>query len=118
MDPQLSEEVRYRLLKYLAERPDATQRELAAELGVSVGKVNYCLKALIQCGWLKILNFRRSNQKSAYAYVLTPTGIQEKINVTYAFLRYKVAEYDSIAKEIDRLAVEVESLEQDLPTST
>ena len=110
MSAQLSEEVRYRLLKYLAEHPDASQRELARELGVSLGKVNYCLHALIEKGLVKARNFRNSQNKAAYAYVLTGTGLEEKINVTYAFLRRKLAEYDTIAAEIERLSAEVEAL--------
>ena len=110
MSAQLSEEVRYRLLKYLGEHPDASQRELARELGVSLGKVNYCLHALMEKGLVKARNFRNSQNKAAYAYVLTPKGLEEKIDVTYAFLRRKLLEYDTIAAEIERLSAEVEAL--------
>lgn len=110
MPHQLSDEVRYRLLTYVAEHPEATQRELAQELGVSVGKVNYCIKALISEGWVKALNFKNNKNKAAYAYYLTPKGIEEKINVTITFLRAKVEEYDLIAKEIERLSAEVREL--------
>lgn len=110
MSAQLSEEVRYRLLKYLAEHPDASQRELARELGVSLGKVNYCLHALMEKGLVKARNFRNSQNKAAYAYVLTRKGLEEKINVTYSFLRRKIAEYDTIAAEIERLSAEVEAM--------
>ena len=103
----ISDELRYRLLNHLAAHPDASQRDLARELGVSVGKVNYCLRALIQKGLLKVSNFTNSHRKSAYLYVLTPRGIEEKINVTYQFLRCKIAEYDVLVKEIDRLREEV-----------
>ena len=74
----VTDEVRYRLLKYLAEHPDATQRQVATELGVSLGKANYCLKALIGKGWLKVVNFTNSRSKAAYMYLLTPRGIQER----------------------------------------
>ena len=111
MPHHLTEEVRYRLLSHLADHPQATQRELAHALGVSVGKVNYCLKALIGKGWLKARNFKNSKNKSAYAYYLTPKGLDEKINVTVAFLRRKIEEYDVIAKEIERLSAEVRELE-------
>lgn len=110
MPHTLTHEVRYRLLKYLDEHPEATQRELARELGVSVGKVNYCLKALMEKGWIKARNFRNSNHKSAYLYVLTPKGIEEKVSVTTSFLRRKIAEYDVLRQEIDRLNAEVEQL--------
>lgn len=103
----ISDEVRYRTLKYLAENPEASQRDLARDLGISLGKANYCLKALMQKGWLKVRSFTNSKHKSAYAYILTPKGIEEKINVTRAFLRRKVAEYDLLVKEIEALSAEV-----------
>ena len=106
-----TDEIRYRLLKYLEEHPTATQREVANVLGVSVGKANYCLKALVERGWVKVRNFRNSNRKAAYLYVLTPRGIEEKIAVTFAFLRRKRDEYDRLADEIARLADEVRRLE-------
>jgi EPS-associated MarR family transcriptional regulator len=105
LDP--SQEVRYRLLSYLADHPDATQRELARVLGVSVGKVNYCLKALIGKGWVKIRNFHNSSNKAAYLYLLTPKGIDEKMQVTSAFLRRKLDEYERLSAEIERLRREV-----------
>jgi len=103
----ISDEVRYRLLKYLADHPEASQREVARELGISLGKVNYCLKALIGKGWIKARNFRNNRHKAAYVYVLTPKGIEEKVAVTRAFLRRKVAEYDLLVKEIETLTAEV-----------
>lgn len=109
---ELTDETRYRLLKYLSEHPDATQRELARELGVSVGKINYCLHALMSRGWVKLRNFRRSERKTAYAYVLTPKGFAEKVNVTSAFLRRKVAEFDLLTREIETLTAEVSELER------
>jgi len=106
-----TDETRYRLLKYLEEHPTATQRQVAGALGVSIGKVNYCLKALVAKGWVKVRNFRNSNNKSAYLYVLTPRGIEEKIDVTRAFLRRKRDEYDRLAEEIEYLADEVRRLQ-------
>lgn len=108
----VSNEVRYRLLTYLAERPDASQRDLARELGISVGKVNYCLQALVEKGWLKVRNFRNSRNKAGYLYLLTPNGIEEKVNVTYAFLRIKMDEYDAIALQIARLREELLDLQE------
>src|SRR5689334_4625266 len=105
--PPISDETRYHLLTYLAENPAASQRELAQKLGVSVGKVNYCLKALLDKGLLKISNFRNSKKKLAYAYILTPVGIEEKASVTIRFLRRKMAEYDALSKEIERLSQEL-----------
>jgi EPS-associated MarR family transcriptional regulator len=113
MAPTVSYEIRYRLLKYVAEHPDATQRDLASELGISLGKANYCLRALIGKGLVKVRNFRNSGRKRTYAYILTPRGIEEKINVTYDFFRRKVAEYDLLSKEIEQLTDEVRGLAAD-----
>lgn len=94
-------------MRYLDEHPHASQRELARELGVSVGKVNYCLRALIEKGSVKMRNFRKSSSKLTYAYILTPKGIEEKVSVTSAFLRRKMAEYEIISAEIERLSREL-----------
>ncbi len=102
------EEAHYRLLRLLDASPRLTQRELAREMGVSLGKVNYCVNALIEKGWVKARNFRNSNNKLAYAYLLTPRGIEQKAEITVHFLRRKVAEYESLKKEIARLRREVE----------
>ncbi len=101
------EESHYRLLRLLDSSPNLSQRELARELGVSLGKVNYCVNALIEKGWVKARNFRNSNNKLAYAYLLTPRGIERKAEITVHFLRRKVAEYESLKKEIARLRREV-----------
>jgi EPS-associated MarR family transcriptional regulator len=111
MPNTITDEIRYRLLKYLADHPDASQRELARQLGVSLGKVNYCLHALMQKGLVKVRNFTSSRNKAAYAYILTAQGLEEKVNVTYEFLRRKVAEYDLLKQEIDRLTEEVNALD-------
>ncbi len=110
MAHDVSDEVRYRLLKYLAQHPDASQRELARELGISVGKANYCLHALVKKGLVKVRNFKKSKSKAAYVYLLTPRGVEEKINTTYAFLRRKIAEYDTVVAEIERLSDEVRAI--------
>jgi len=104
------EESHYRLLRLLDASPRLTQRELARELGVSLGKVNYCVNALIEKGWVKARNFRNSNAKLAYAYLLTPRGIEQKAAITVHFLRRKVAEYESLKKEIAQLRREVDQL--------
>jgi Sugar-specific transcriptional regulator TrmB. len=107
MPTSVNDEVRYRLLKHLAENPDATQREVARALGISVGKVNYCLQALIRKGWIKIRNFGNSRNKTAYVYILTAKGIEEKIDVTARFLRRKINEYETLKREIQKLTREV-----------
>jgi EPS-associated MarR family transcriptional regulator len=106
----VSYEIRYRLLKYVAEHPDATQREFASELGISLGKANYCLRALMEKGLVKARNFRNSRTKTAYSYVLTSRGLEDKMNVTIDFLRRKIAEYDLLSKEIEQLTHEVRDL--------
>jgi MarR family transcriptional regulator, temperature-dependent positive regulator of motility len=111
MSLEPTDETRYRFLKYIEEHPGATQRQLASALGVSVGKANYCLRAVIENGWVKARNFRNSNNKSAYLYVLTPRGIEEKLNVTVAFLRRKREEYDLLAQENQSLVDEIRRLE-------
>lgn len=104
----LDESTRYGLLKMLEDNPGLSQRELARRLGVSLGKTNYCLNALIEKGLVKINNFRNSDNKLAYAYLLTPRGIDEKARITVEFLRYKVQEYERLKQEIDELRREAE----------
>ena len=100
-------EISYKLLKLLEARPDISQRELARELGVSLGKTNYCVKALVDKGWVKVDNFRNSQNKLAYAYILTPKGVSEKAKVTLNFLQRKRSEFEAIKKEIEQLQREV-----------
>ncbi len=104
----LSEEVRYRLLKLLDPNPHLSQREVARELGISLGKVNYCLRALVDKGWIKAANFKNSKNKSAYMYLLTPRGLEEKARVTARFLRSKVREYEALRSEIEQIRNEAE----------
>jgi len=103
----LSDEYRYKILKRLESEPETSQRELAKELGISLGKMNYCLKSLIEKGWVKANNFRNNQNKKAYAYLLTPRGIEEKTRATAHFLRCKVAEHEVLANEIEQLRGEV-----------
>ena len=103
----MNDDVHYRLLKVLEERPDASQRELAQTLGISLGRINYCVKALLDQGWIKVTNFKNSKNKLAYAYLLTPTGIDAKTRITARFLKRKIAEYEALKQEIDRLQAEV-----------
>ena len=99
----LSDEYRYKILKRLETEPEISQRELAKELGISLGKVNYCLKALIEKGWVKANNFRNNQNKKAYIYLLTPRGVEEKSRVTVQFLKFKVAEYEALKSEVENL---------------
>jgi EPS-associated MarR family transcriptional regulator len=104
----LTEEVRYRLLKLLEPNPQLSQREVARELGISLGKANYCLKALVDRGWIKAANFKNSKNKAAYMYLLTPRGIEEKTRVTARFLQCKMQEYEALRDEIKQIRVEAE----------
>jgi EPS-associated MarR family transcriptional regulator len=99
----LTDEYRYKILKILELNPEISQRDLARELGVSLGRVNFCLKALIEKGLLKAANFRNSQNKLAYMYLLTPRGIEEKTHITSQFLKIKMQEYQHLEAEIEAL---------------
>ncbi len=105
----IREETYLKVMRLLQENPDLTQRELAEQLGVSVGSVNYWLKALMEKGWVKMKNFIHSKNKFGYVYVLTPTGIAERAELTSKFLARKVAEYEMLKHEIEALKAEVDS---------
>ena len=107
------DELRLRVLRALEANPELSQRQLAAELGVSLGGVNYALKALVERGFVKADNFRRSGNKVAYLYVLTPQGVAEKASLTTAFLGRKLEEYEVLRQEIEALKGEVGSGESD-----
>lgn len=98
----------YGLLKILENNPGLSQRDLAKRLGISLGKVNFCLNALIEKGCLKVNNFRNSENKLAYAYLLTPHGVEEKARITVRFLKYKMQEYEQLRAEITELKREAE----------
>ena len=99
----LTDEYRYRILKLLEADPHASQRRIADELGISLGRVNFCLQALIEKGLIKAKNFRNSTNKRAYLYLLTPRGIEDKAVVTARFLRRKLDEYETLQREIEIL---------------
>jgi EPS-associated MarR family transcriptional regulator len=100
---QLQEDTYFRVLRLLQRNPDLTQRELAGHLGVSVSGLNYCLKALIDKGLVKMQNFSTSKNKFGYVYLLTPHGIAEKARLTGRFLQRKLDEYEALKNEIDDL---------------
>ena len=108
----LTDEYRYRILKLLENNPTASQREIARELGVSLGRVNYCLQALVEKGFVKAGNFRHSSDKRAYLYMLTPTGIEAKAKITVKFLKVKMSEYENLKKEVADLRREAASLKR------
>ena len=105
------EDTAFRVMRLLQANPDLTQRELAEQLGVSVSGLNYCLKALIEKGWVKMHNFSQSKNKFGYVYILTPSGITEKAALTSRFLKRKLEEYESLTAEIQSLKTEADSLE-------
>ena len=104
---KIQEEARFQILRLLHENPELTQRELGERVGVSLGAVNYCLKALIERGLVKAGNFSKSPNKLGYAYVLTPAGIAEKTVLTGSFLSRKMTEYQALSAEIEVLSSEV-----------
>lgn len=108
----INQELEYRALKILEERPDLTQRQLSQALGVSLGKTNYLLKSLIEVGWVKLDNFQKSDNKWGYAYFLTPTGVAEKAAITLRFLKRKKQEFDNLEIEIAKLQQEVQQQQQ------
>ncbi len=106
----LKDEELLKVLKEIETTPSLTQREISSRLGISLGKVNYIVKALINKGLIKVNNFTKSNQKSAYFYVLTPHGLEEKTKITYRFLKRKMREYDQLKEEIEQLKREAEAI--------
>lgn len=105
----MSDEIHYKILNSLQDNPQISQRDLAKELGVSLGKANYCLRALIERGWVKARNFQKSDNKKGYAYLLTRKGIEEKARVTVRFLRHKINEYENLKREISIMQQEIAS---------
>lgn len=97
----------YQVMHILQKNPQITQRQLSLELGLSLGKLNYCLKALAEKGWIKIGNFRQSKIKHRYIYLVTPQGISEKARMTREFLHRKINEYEALRIEIDALKNEM-----------
>jgi len=109
----LTDETRYRILKVLEADPQASQRRIADELGISLGRVNFCVQALIQKGLVKANNFRNSTNKRAYLYHLTPRGIEDKAKVTARFLKRKLEEYEALKREVEQLQREAAPRPQD-----
>lgn len=104
----MEREIHLKILRHLEDNPDISQRDLARELGVSLGKANYCLKALIEKGFVKAQNFRESDNKRGYLYVLTPEGLEAKMRISLDFLKRKMAEYEKLRREIQQLKRDTE----------
>lgn len=105
---QLENEQAFHLIREIDRSPALSQRELSFRLGISLGKVNFLMNALIRKGFVKVENFRKSSNKIAYLYNLTPGGIEEKTRMTFLFLKRKTAEYEQLKLEIRQLEAEVQ----------
>jgi EPS-associated MarR family transcriptional regulator len=105
----LSEETHYKLMRLLEANPEMSQRDLARELGMSLGKANYCLRALVHKGWVKATNFKNSRNKAAYMYLLTPSGIERKATLAVQFLNIRMREYERLKTEIEQIRREAKS---------
>jgi EPS-associated MarR family transcriptional regulator len=115
---KLQEDTNFRLMKLLHDNPHMSQREMAKALGISFGGINYCLNALIEKGFVKIHNFSQNQNKFGYAYLLTPSGISEKLVLTGSFLKRKLEEYDALKAEIKALKLETKIDRAHKPRST
>ena len=102
------------ILKSLEQDSNFTQRQLSNNLDVSLGKINYCLKSLIEKGFIKVNNFRNNKNKIQYSYLLTPNGVEEKAKLTLDFIRIKTQEYDTLKQEIESLKQEAKNMDRDL----
>lgn len=105
----LGDEMRYKLMRVLEANPEMSQRNVARELGVSLGKVNYCIRALVRRGWVKAANFKNSQNKAAYMYLLTPRGLEEKASFAVRFLQVKMREHEMLRAEIEQIRREAEA---------
>lgn len=108
MNHTYEQEIRYRLLNLLADEPQLRQLDMAKMMGISVGKVNFCISELARQGLIKVKRFKSAKNRVPYSYILTPHGIEEKGRITVKFLKRKIAEYEEIKRQIGALAEEVE----------
>jgi EPS-associated MarR family transcriptional regulator len=116
--PSRINEIHLQVLRAVESRPGLTQRELANELGVSLGKAHYCMKALIDKGLVKMGNFSHNQKKLDYAYLLTPSGIKSKAMLTALFLERKAAEYAILKKELEKYEKAIKQVEQGIKIRT
>ena len=105
-----NKEIHFDLLRKLESNPNYTQRELSREMGISLGKVNYCMQKLTGKGWVKLTNFSRSSNKLGYMYLLTPKGIEQKAKLTTSFLKTKIEEFEILRDEISQLKLDEEEM--------
>jgi EPS-associated MarR family transcriptional regulator len=104
----INRDIHLALLRKFEQNPQYTQRELSKEMGISLGKVNYCLKKLTERGWVKLTNFSTSSNKLGYMYLLTPQGIEQKAKLTTLFLKIKIQEFEILKDEISKLKLDSE----------
>jgi EPS-associated MarR family transcriptional regulator len=109
--PILSDEMRYKMMRVLESNPGMSQRDVARELGISLGKVNYCLQSLMRKGWIKAANFKNSQNKAAYMYLLTPRGLEQKASLAVQYLQIKMREYETLRAEIEQMRREAEGID-------
>ena len=114
----MNEEVTHKLFNLIERHPNRSQRQLAAEMRISLGKTNYCIRGLIERGWLKARMFKNGNNKIAYSYIVTPKGLGEKAEITARYLRRKLHEYESLRIEIEKLRQEVAGVCSESENST
>jgi EPS-associated MarR family transcriptional regulator len=107
----LTDEMRFKLMRLLEAKPGLSQRDVARHLGISLGKVNFCIQALIARGLVKATNFKNSQNKAAYLYLLTPRGIEEKGRLTVRFLQSKIHEYEALKLEIEQIRKEAKAVD-------
>jgi len=117
MNHNYEQEIRYRLLKVLSQDPNLGQRDMAKRMGISLGKVNYCVSELASKGWIKITRFKSAKKKMPYTYMLTPKGLEKKGQLMISFLKRKVSEYEEIKKQIRELHCEAQEEGFDNPGS-
>jgi EPS-associated MarR family transcriptional regulator len=117
-DTDLHDESHLKILRVLETNPDINQRELAAAVGISLGKVNLCLKALMESGFVKAQNFRNNQNKLSYYYLLTPSGVAAKEEITALLLKRKLAEYDALKSEIEALKADMAELPANAQSKT
>ncbi len=114
MNKPLDDEIRYKLLFLLKDDPSLTQREMNQRMGISLGKINFCISALIEKGMIRVERFKNNSNKSAYLYNITPAGLKELSHLTLNFLKIKLKEYDQIKKEIENLSEQIKHMDIDL----
>jgi EPS-associated MarR family transcriptional regulator len=106
----LTDEMRYKLMRLLEANPQLSQRDAARRLGISLGKANFCLRALVRTGWVKATRFKNSRNKAAYMYLLTPRGVEAKAALTLRFLQLRLREYEQLQAEIEQIRRDAEGL--------